>query len=199
MFNGIDSKVISIILLVFSLIPLLIICIVLKIFYRGSIFFIQERIGKNKKLFKLYKFRTMIPNTDNIFITIGNLDYRITSIGRFLRKYKLDELPQFINVLKGNLNIVGPRPDVPKYIKHYEKLFPDYYKMKPGITCYSSLELSNEAELYIGIDDPEKFYIEKVIPLKVELDKKYFYEQSLKTDLKIILLTIKKIFIKRNK
>jgi lipopolysaccharide/colanic/teichoic acid biosynthesis glycosyltransferase len=179
---------IIILLPIFFLLSLLII-----IDSRGSIFYLADRVGKNEKIFKLIKFRTMYPNSDSLSITIGNNDPRVTRIGRFLRKTKLDELPQLFNVIKGQISLVGPRPDVPKYKEYYKKLFPDYYDMKPGITCYSSIYFADESEIYVGKENPEKIYIESTIPQKVKLDKKYYLERSFFTDIKIIIITLLKI------
>ena len=163
---------------------------------RGGVFYKSRRIGKNKKPFDLIKFRTMHPNSDKSNITIGNRDPRITQTGYWLRKYKLDELPKFINIFRGEMSMVGPRPDVPKYIQYYTQHMPEYFSMKPGITSYSSIYFSNESEIYVNASDPERMYIEETIPKKVELDRKYYDHQNLITDLHIMLKTIRKIFSK---
>jgi lipopolysaccharide/colanic/teichoic acid biosynthesis glycosyltransferase len=151
------------------------------------------RVGLNKGEFKFIKFRTMIPDSDKSYITIGDNDPRITRTGSYLRKFKLDELPQLFNVLKGDMSFVGPRPDIAKYSSYYEKGYKDYYKIKPGITSYSSIYFSNEAELYKNIDDPELLYINQTIPRKIELDKKYFNNISVVHDFKIIIVTVWKL------
>ena len=174
--------------------PLFIIISIIIYFDSGyPIFYKAIRVGLNKGEFKFIKFRTMIPNSDKSYITIGDNDPRITRTGSYLRKFKLDELPQLFNVLKGDMSFVGPRPDIAKYSPYYEKGYKDYYKIKPGITSYSSIYFSNEAELYKNIDDPELLYINQTIPRKIELDKKYFDNISVVHDFKIILVTVWKL------
>jgi lipopolysaccharide/colanic/teichoic acid biosynthesis glycosyltransferase len=165
---------------------------------RGSIFYKSKRMGQYKKPFYLFKFRTMVPNSDNSSITVGTRDPRITKVGYWLRKYKLDELPQLFNVLKGEMSIVGPRPDVSDYSEYYTQHMPEYFNMKPGITSYASIYFSNESELYVNSSDPEQVYINQTIPEKVELDRPYYNAQNINKDLEIILKTFKKIFKKKN-
>jgi len=161
----------------------------------GSVFFRQIRVGQNGKLFKIYKFRTMVENAERLGaqVTKGD-DPRITKIGKVLRKYKLDEFPQLINVLKGEMSLVGPRPEVPKYVRFFEEDYREILKVKPGITDYASLEYKDENELLKGSDDPERVYLEKILPKKIEYYKKYLKEISFFTDLKLILRTIMEIF-----
>lgn len=173
------------------LFPLLIIVgVLIKFDSKGPILYRSKRIGKDKKDFILYKFRTMKVNSDFSYITVGDADERITRLGFYLRKYKIDELPQLINVLVGDLSFVGPRPDVPKYKHYYEKLFPDYFSIRPGITSYASIYFRDESEIYLNADNPEEVYILSTIPQKVELDKKYYSQINLKTDIQIIFKTI---------
>lgn len=164
---------------------------------RGGVIYRSRRVGRYQKPFEVFKFRTMYPNKDNLKLTIGERDPRITRAGYYLRKYKLDELPQLYNVLRGEMSIVGPRPDVPEYCDYYLGLMSGYYYMKPGITCYSSIYFSNESELYQESEDPERLYINHVIPKKVELDREYFARQGVFTDISIIFKTLGKIFINR--
>ncbi|MGM0529776.1 MAG: sugar transferase [Bacteroidota bacterium] len=173
---------------------LLLIALWILIDSRGGVIYRSRRLGRNQGPFDVFKFRTMHPNNDALKLTIGNRDPRITRAGYCLRKYKLDELPQLFNVLKGNMAVVGPRPDVPEYCNYYLRYMPEYYRMKPGITCYSSIYFSNESELYQESEDPEKLYINHIIPQKVELDRKYFIKQNLLTDISIIFKTFEKIF-----
>lgn len=164
---------------------------------KGGIFYLQERVGKNNINFKIIKFRTMKPGSDKKgLLTIGDKDNRVTKIGYYLRKYKLDELPQLINILKGDMSFVGPRPEVRKYVDLYNKNQMKVLTVKPGLTDYSSIEYINESEILKMSDNPEKTYIEEVMPKKLELNLFYINNQSFKNDIKIILNTIKKIISK---
>jgi len=172
---------------------MLIIAILIKLDSKGPIFFKQVRVTKNGREFEIFKYRTMRVGSDKYSqITVGK-DNRITKIGAFLRKYKLDEIPQLINVLLGDMSLVGPRPEVPKYVVLYTDEQKEILKVRAGITDYASIEFSDENDLLASEEDPEKAYIEKVMPKKIELNKKYITEISILTDIKIILLTIKKI------
>ena len=172
---------------------IIIIAILIKLDSKGPIFFKQVRVTKNGREFKIFKYRTMKIGSDKYSqITVGK-DSRITKIGDFLRKYKLDEIPQLINVLIGDMSLVGPRPEVPKYIALYTEEQREILKVRAGITDYASIEFSNENDILANEVDPEKAYIEKIMPRKIELNKKYLSEISVMTDIKIILLTIKKI------
>ena len=191
------KRIFDIILSLFGLIILLpfmlIIAIFIKFDSKGSIFFKQIRVTKNGKEFKIFKYRTMRVGSDKYSqITVGK-DGRITKIGSFLRKYKLDEIPQLINVLIGDMSLVGPRPEVPKYVALYTDEQKEILKVKAGITDYASIEFSDENDLLASEEDPEEAYIEKIMPKKIELNKKYLSEISVLTDIRIILLTIKKI------
>ena len=160
----------------------------------GGIFYLQERVGRNNINFKLFKFRTMRVNSDRLgLITIGGRDPRITAAGYYLRKYKLDELPQLLNVLFGTMSLVGPRPEVRKYVDLYTEEQKKVLDVKPGITDYASLEYFSENELLAKSPDPENTYINEVMPSKLALNKKYIEEAGLLTDFKIILRTLKKI------
>jgi len=161
---------------------------------RGGVFYRQIRVGKNGKDFKLWKFRTMQPDSDkNGLLTVGGRDARITSLGYYLRKYKLDELPQLMNVFVGEMSIVGPRPEVRKYVDLYTSEQLQVLDVQPGITDYASIEYANENELLAESSDPENKYIQQVMPAKLKLNMKYIAEKSLGTDLKIIFRTIGKI------
>ena len=172
---------------------MIIIAILIKLDSKGPIFFKQIRVTKNGREFKIFKYRTMRVGSDKYSqITVGK-DSRITKGGEFLRKYKLDEIPQVINVLIGDMSLVGPRPEVPKYVALYTEEQREILKVRAGITDYASIEFSNENDILANETDPEKAYIEKIMPRKIELNKKYLSEISVMTDIKIILLTIKKI------
>jgi len=191
------KRIFDITLSLFGLIILLpfmlIIAILIKFDSKGTVFFKQIRITKGGKEFKIFKYRTMKVGSDKYSqITVGK-DERITKIGSFLRKYKLDEIPQLINVLIGDMSLVGPRPEVPKYVALYTDEQKEILKVRAGITDYASIEFSNENDLLALEKDSEKAYIEKIMPKKIELNKKYLSEISMLTDIRIILLTIKKI------
>lgn len=172
---------------------MLIIAILIKIDSKGPIFFKQIRVTKGGREFKILKYRTMRAGSDKYSqITVGK-DERITKIGSFLRKYKLDEIPQLINVLIGDMSLVGPRPEVPKYVVLYTDEQKEILKVRAGITDYASIEFSDENDLLASEKNPEEAYIEKIMPKKIELNKKYLSEISVLTDIRIILLTIKKI------
>jgi lipopolysaccharide/colanic/teichoic acid biosynthesis glycosyltransferase len=181
------------IILLFPILLILWICIQLE--SSGGGFYRQVRVGKDGVDFLLWKFRTMQTGADKKgLLTIGGRDSRVTRIGFYLRKYKLDELPQLINVLVGNMSIVGPRPEVRKYVNLYTSYQLKVLSVKPGITDYASIEYSNENELLAQSENPEKTYIEEVLPAKLELNMQYINTMNLGTDIQIILSTIKKIW-----
>jgi len=177
------------------LLPLfIIIYLIIVLESRGGGFYKQVRVGKNDKDFGLLKFRTMRSGSDKKgLLTVGGRDPRITRTGYYLRKYKLDELPQLFNVLIGEMSLVGPRPEVRKYVDLYNEKQKKVLQIKPGITDYASIEFSNENDILGRAENPEKIYIEEIMPKKLELNLKYISEQSMLTDLKIILRTIIKI------
>ncbi len=161
---------------------------------RGGIFYTQERIGQGGKPFQLLKFRSMRKDADKAGkLTIGMRDPRITKSGYFIRKFKLDEFPQFINVLKGEMSVVGPRPEVEEYVALYTKEQAEILNVKPGITDLASLEYFKENELLGKSENPRKTYIEEVMPAKIELNKKYIANPSLSHDIKIIWKTFLKV------
>ena len=173
------------------LFPLLfLIALAIKLESKGPIFFRQVRVGKNNTDFRIYKFRTMHVGSDGKgLLTLGDKDTRVTRIGYYLRKYKLDELPQLINVFNGTMSLVGPRPEVRKYVEHYSKSDLEIFGVRPGITDYASITFRNEAEILKNSDDPERLYINEIMPQKLELNKKYIANNSLAIDIKIILRT----------
>jgi lipopolysaccharide/colanic/teichoic acid biosynthesis glycosyltransferase len=187
--------------IVFSLIGLLIlfpflllIAILVITDSRGGFFYFQRRVGKNNVDFSLLKFRTMKTGAEKQgLLTVGSKDSRITRIGYYLRKYKLDELPQLLNVLLGDMSLVGPRPEVRKYVDMYTKEQQHVLSVRPGITDYASIAFSNESELLGKSADPEKFYIEEVMPQKLNLNLVYIKNKSVFKDIGIIFQTIIKI------
>lgn len=160
----------------------------------GPVFFRQVRVGKNNIDFKLLKFRSMFVDSEKKgLITVGANDSRITRSGLFIRKYKLDELPQLLNVLIGNMSLVGPRPEVRKYVDLYTQEQKRVLSVKPGITDYASIEYIDENELLAKSAESEKTYINQIMPEKIKYNLKYIDNKCSKEYLKIILLTIKSI------
>jgi lipopolysaccharide/colanic/teichoic acid biosynthesis glycosyltransferase len=161
---------------------------------QGGIFYKQVRIGKNMRPFKLFKFRTMYANSDKKgLLTVGDNDNRITRVGYYLRKYKLDELPQLINVLIGDMSFVGPRPEVEKYVKLYNNEQQKVLSVKPGITDWASIRYVNESELLARSSEPEKTYINEIMPAKLAINLEYVKQNNLLIDIKIILHTFRAI------
>lgn len=161
---------------------------------KGGVFYKQIRVGKNHKNFYLYKFRSMHTNADKKgLLTVGMKDNRITRVGYFLRKYKLDELPQLLNVLIGNMSFVGPRPEVPKYVALYNEEQKKVLNIKPGITDYASLKYFNENEILANAQDAEQTYINTVMPEKLKINLEYIKDKNFITDLKIIFKTLLRI------
>ncbi|MEZ4971006.1 MAG: sugar transferase, partial [Flavobacteriaceae bacterium] len=176
---------------------LLIIAVIIVLSSKGGIFYKQIRVGLNGRKFKILKFRTMYTGADKLgLLTVGDRDPRVTPIGFYLRKYKLDELPQLINVFIGDMSMVGPRPEVPKYVDLYSETDRVVLSIRPGITDYASIYFRNENEILKCSNDPEKKYIEEILPIKLDLNKKYIKEKGVFTDLKIIYLTFRSIFKK---
>lgn len=165
---------------------------------RGGVFFSQKRVGKNGVSFRLLKFRSMYVNAESIGrITVGSRDVRITKVGYYLRKNKLDEFPQFINVLKGEMSIVGPRPEVQEYVDLYTESQRKILQVKPGITDLASLAYFHENELLANSENPQQTYIKEVLPAKIKLNEEYLMNPSFFNDLSIILKTVAKIFRKK--
>ena len=160
----------------------------------GGVFYKQVRIGHKGIPFKMFKFRSMRQNSDKLGqLTVGMRDPRITRSGYFIRKYKLDEFPQFINVLKGDMSIVGPRPEVKEFVDLYTDEQRKILNVKPGITDYASLDYFKENELLGLSDDPRKTYIDEIMPAKIELNMKYIQHPGLLNDIKIMWRTFLKI------
>ena len=174
------------------LVPLLsLIAVLIKKEDGGPVFYRGERVGRQRKRFRIYKFRTMEIDADKLGASsTSEDDPRITRVGRFLRKYKLDELPQLINVLKGEMSFVGPRPQVPWAVELYTEEQKALLSVRPGVTDYASIRFSNEAEILLGSADPDRDYLEKIAPEKIRLGLEYVRHHSLWIDLKIILATI---------
>lgn len=180
------------------LLPILVvISIVIKLHDRGLVFFKAPRVGLYGKMFKMIKFRSMVVNAEKMGASsTTSSDPRITPVGKFIRKYKMDEIPQLFNVLKGEMSFVGPRPEV----KYFTDMYTDEEKailtVKPGITDWASVWNSNEEKILEGSEEPDKAYMELIRPEKIRFQLKYVREKSFFTDLKIILLTLLAIFRK---
>lgn len=193
-FKRLFDILISLIVIILILIPVGIIALAIKLDSKGPVFYRQERLGKDKKPFYIIKFRTMMvgadKNLDNL--TVKN-DPRITRVGGFLRKWKIDELPQFFNVLAGDMSLVGPRPETPKMVNLYDNYYDVIFAVRPGITDYASIEFRNESDYYNSIEASEKIYLEKILPIKIDLKLKYIENLSIKNDILILLNTAKTI------
>ncbi len=183
---------------IFSLIGLIlcfplfiIVAFLIKLDSKGPVFFVQERVGRNLKPFKVYKFRTMKynPSEEGPKITVA-CDRRITNVGKFLRRYKIDELPQLFNVLKGEMSFVGPRPEVKEYVKLYESDYKKLLRIRPGITDPASLRYSDEELLLSLTDKWEEEYKKRILPDKIALSMSYVENHNIITDLKLILKTV---------
>ena len=176
---------------------LLLIALCIKLDSKGPVFFRQFRVGLNGNLFRIHKFRTMMVDSETSgSLTVGN-DTRITKSGRFLRKSKLDELPQLLDVFLGKMSLVGPRPEVKEFIDEYpEKVRKEVLSVRPGITDLASIEMIDENEIIARYDNPRQAYIEIILPIKQKYYVDYVQSQSLWLDIKIIFMTFKKIIFR---
>lgn len=177
----------------FVLSPLLaLIALTIRLDSVGPVFFRQERVGKNGRPFRIYKFRTMLLSAERLGqLTVGR-DARVTRVGRVLRKSKLDELPQLLNVVMGEMSLVGPRPELPKYVALYSLEQRRVLSVRPGVTDLASIAFRDESNLLEGRTDPERFYVEEIMPRKLKLNLEYLARRSLATDLKVIIETIRR-------
>ena len=193
LFDILFSLLVLIIGLPFGL--LIVICIAVD--SRGNVIYKQKRVGRNNVDFLLYKFRTMCTDADKgSQITVSDHDSRITKTGTFLRKYKIDEFPQFLNILKGEMSIVGPRPEVRKYVDLYTPEQMRVLTVRPGLTDYASIRYVNENEILAASDNPEETYIHEIMPDKLALNLQYIEEQSIWVDVKIMFMTLKAIVVR---
>jgi len=176
---------------VIFLAPLLVIvAILIKLTSKGNVFYTQGRIGRYGKTFTIIKFRSMtVDHGDSNTVTVGG-DMRITKFGAFMRKYKLDELPELLNILKGDMSFVGPRPDLPGYADNLKGEDRKILNLRPGITGVASLKYANEEKILSAQKDPIKFHDEVIYPDKVKLNLDYYYNNNLWVDIKIIFATI---------
>ena len=185
---------VSIVSLVVLLPVFLLVAVAIKLEDGGPIFFFQERVGRDFSTFKVVKFRTMTtdPQVAGPLVTSEN-DKRITKVGKILRKLKIDELPQIFNVLRGEMSIVGPRPEVPKYVKLFEKDYRKLLTVRPGMTGYASVVFRNEEQVLSRYTEPEIGYVTEILPKKTELELIYVSRVSFILDIKIFLWTFLKI------
>jgi lipopolysaccharide/colanic/teichoic acid biosynthesis glycosyltransferase len=183
----------SVMVLLFLLPIIVVVSILITLDSRGGVFYKQKRVGKNGAEFGLYKFRTMRPDSDKIKITVGDRDPRVTRVGYYLRKYKLDELPQLINILFGEMSVIGPRPEVKQYVDLYTPEQLEVLTVKPGLSDLATLEYVNESEILALSDDPESTYVNEIMPDKLSLNIKYIESQSFVLDLQIIFRTLLRI------
>lgn len=174
---------------------LLVIAMFVKAEDGAAVLFGQERVGRGGRLFRMWKFRTMIPNAGNLGsqITAAN-DSRITRVGAWLRERKLDELPQLFNVLVGDMSLVGPRPEVPKYVATYTPEQQRVLELKPGITDRASILFANESELLAEASDPERVYVERIMPEKIRINLEYARTATTLRDIKVILQTLRHLY-----
>lgn len=163
----------------------------------GPVFYRQVRVGRGNKDFRLFKFRSMRPDSDKLgLITVGGHDPRVTRSGYYIRKYKLDEFPQLINVFVGDMSLVGPRPEVRKYVDLYTPEQLRVLNVRPGITSLASIRYRNENEILAKADDPDKAYVEQIMPDKIAIDLEYAENASLTNDIKLIFKTFGEIIRK---
>jgi lipopolysaccharide/colanic/teichoic acid biosynthesis glycosyltransferase len=172
----------------------IILFVAVKLSSKGPAIYVQKRVGLHGKDFNLYKFRSMYVDSDKKgLLTVGGKDSRITKAGYFLRKYKLDELPQLLNVFKGDMSFVGPRPEVKKYVALYTEEQKRVLDVRPGITDMASIKYKNENEILQGKEDAEKYYVESIMPDKLRINLEYIRDRSLMKDLKVIFMTLTEI------
>jgi lipopolysaccharide/colanic/teichoic acid biosynthesis glycosyltransferase len=173
---------------------LLAIALWIKLDSPGPVFFRQERVGRHGVPFRIHKFRSMRTGAPGLQLTVGT-DPRITRAGAWLRSKRLDELPQLIDVLQGTMSLVGPRPEVPRYVAHYPPaLRAVVLALRPGITDPSSLDFLDEASLLAAAADPEREYIERILPIKLQRAADYAQRSSLASDLGVLLRTVRRLF-----
>jgi lipopolysaccharide/colanic/teichoic acid biosynthesis glycosyltransferase len=180
---------------VLALSPLLAIAaLAVRLDSHGPVFFLQQRVGRNFRPFWIYKFRTMVVDADQRGgqLTAG-ADPRITRVGRFLRKTKIDELPQLFNVLRGDMSLVGPRPEVPKYVEMFRDQYAEVLSVRPGLTDPASVKYRDEAAILAASNDPERAYVEQILPDKIALARQYIRQASFLGDVGLVLKTLLKI------
>lgn len=184
---------ISLTLILILLVPSIVIFLIIVIDSKGGGFFIQERTGRIGKVFHILKFRTMFQcKGERSLLTVGE-NNGITPVGKFLRKYRLDEIPQLFNIIKGDMSFVGPRPEVPKYTAYYSMKQLEVLSIKPGLTDFASIVYKDEASILKNVSDVEAFYIKQIIPRKIRLNKLYICNMGVCSYFYIIFLTLKRV------
>ena len=191
----INDLIFAVILLVVLIIPIIIIAVAVKATSKGPVFYRQVRVTTYGRYFKILKFRTMVENADKIgSLVTTDSDSRVTKVGRFLRKYRLDELPQIFNVLSGSMSVVGTRPEVPKYVEQYKPEYLATLLIPAGITSLASIMYKDEEKLLSSELDVDKVYIEKILPEKMKYNLQYTENFGFRSDLKLMLKTVKEVF-----
>ncbi len=191
--KAVFDRVISILMLLLLSPLLLVLALLVKLGDGGPVLFSQIRVGKDEKQFPIYKFRSMtVAKSQGVQVTSAN-DQRITPIGRILRKTKLDELPQLLNIMKGDMSFVGPRPEVPRYVEYYSEQEKEVLTVKPGLTDKATLEYRNEEEILADAEEPEKMYVDEILPAKLALSLSYLERASFVGDLLLIAKTFLRI------
>ena len=186
---------VSVILLIFLIIPIAVIAIAVKCDSKGPVMFRQERVTKYGRRFKIFKFRTMVVNAESLGTMVTtDSDSRVTRIGRKLRKYRLDELPQVFNVLSGSMTVVGTRPEVPKYVDMYEDKYYATLLLPAGITSLASIMYKDEEKLLASTEDADKVYVEAILPEKMKYNLEYTEHFSFGSDVKLMFKTVKEVF-----
>lgn len=191
----ITDLIFAVILVVVLIIPIIIIAVAVKITSKGPVFYRQVRVTTYGRNFRILKFRTMVENADKIgSLVTTDSDSRVTKVGRFLRKYRLDELPQIFNVLSGSMSVVGTRPEVPKYVEQYKPEYLATLLIPAGITSLASIMYKDEEKLLSSEQDVDKVYIEKILPEKMKYNLQYTENFGFRSDLKLMLKTVKEVF-----
>lgn len=191
----ITDLIFSVILLVILIVPIMIIAVAVKATSKGPVFYRQVRVTTYGRHFKILKFRTMVENADKIgSLVTTDSDSRVTKVGRFLRKYRLDELPQIFNVLSGSMSVVGTRPEVPKYVEQYKPEYLATLLIPAGITSLASIMYKDEEKLLSSEQDVDRVYVEKILPEKMKYNLQYTENFGFRSDLKLMLKTVKEVF-----
>ena len=193
-FKRVFDILLSVIMLAFLIVPIIVISIIVKCTSPGPAFFCQERVTTYGKHFKIFKFRTMVVNAESLGTQVTtDCDSRVTGIGRFLRKYRLDELPQVFNVLSGSMSFVGTRPEVPRYVDRYENEYYATLLLPAGITSLASIMYKDEEKLLASAEDADRVYIEKVLPDKMKYNLEYTKSFGFRSDIKLMFKTVKEV------